>query len=106
MQDAHIRDEAKYLVGGGFDAWLMKVREVADRRPRGLNEIVCLEAFQQRFQRSGGASERLNANSPFCPRANALVYQAPDWACFINAIALNDGSIYGELVIAQAESTP
>jgi hypothetical protein len=38
--------------------------------------------------------------------ASALVYQAPDWPCFINAIALNAGSIYGELVIAQAKSTP
>ena len=35
-----------------------------------------------------------------------LVYQAPDWACYINAVALNRGSIYGDLVIAQAESTP
>jgi hypothetical protein len=36
----------------------------------------------------------------------ALVYQAPDWPCFINAVALNHGSIYGDLVIAQAKSTP
>jgi len=35
-----------------------------------------------------------------------VVYQAPDWACFINAVELNDRSIYGDLVIAQAKSTP
>jgi len=36
----------------------------------------------------------------------ALVYQDPDWPCFIKAIGLNARSIYGELVIAPAKSTP
>jgi len=35
-----------------------------------------------------------------------LVYQDPDWACIIKALGLNDGSIYGDLVIARAKSTP
>jgi hypothetical protein len=48
----------------------------------------------------------MNNDSTFGPWASALVYQAPDWPCFINTIALNAGSIYGELVIAQAKSTP
>lgn len=38
--------------------------------------------------------------------ANALVYQATDWPCFVKAVALNPGSIDGDLVIAQAKSTP
>jgi hypothetical protein len=48
----------------------------------------------------------MNKYSMFGPWVSALVYQAPDWPCFINAIALNAGSIDGELVIAQAKSTP
>jgi hypothetical protein len=35
-----------------------------------------------------------------------LVYQRPDWPFFINEVALNAGSIYGDLAIAQAKSTP
>lgn len=35
-----------------------------------------------------------------------LVYQASDCPSFINAVALNAGSIYGDLVIAQVKSTP
>jgi hypothetical protein len=53
-----------------------------------------------------GKHEEMNKYSMFGPWASALVYQAPDWPCFINAIALNAGSIDGELVIAQAKSTP
>lgn len=35
-----------------------------------------------------------------------LVYQGADWPCYIKAIGLNPGSIYGDLVIAWAKSTP
>lgn len=35
-----------------------------------------------------------------------LVYQDLDWPWFIKAIELNPGSVYGDLVIAQAKSTP
>lgn len=35
-----------------------------------------------------------------------LVYQDPDWPSFIKGLELNRYSIYGELVIAQAKSTP
>lgn len=48
----------------------------------------------------------MNFCTIFCWRAIALAYQATDWACFIKGLALNAGSIYGELVIAQAKSTP
>jgi hypothetical protein len=48
----------------------------------------------------------VNLNSLFNQWPSALVYQEADWPCFINAVALNSGSIYGELVIAQAKSTP
>jgi hypothetical protein len=48
----------------------------------------------------------MNLHSFFRWQTSMLVYQAPDWPCFINAVALNRGSIYGELVIALAYSTP
>jgi hypothetical protein len=35
-----------------------------------------------------------------------LVYQEPDWPWFIKTIELNPSSIYGDLVIAPAKSTP
>jgi hypothetical protein len=44
--------------------------------------------------------------SYFAWRTDSLVYQDPDWPCFIKAIELNRRSIYGDLVIAQARSTP
>jgi hypothetical protein len=48
----------------------------------------------------------MNINSFLFWRTGVLVYQAPDWPCFIKALELNGGSIYGDLVIAQGKSTP
>jgi hypothetical protein len=48
----------------------------------------------------------MNEDSVLRWRTAALVYQASDWACFIKALELNHCSIYAELVIAQAKSTP
>jgi hypothetical protein len=48
----------------------------------------------------------MNGYSLFDRHTIALVYQATDWACYINALVLNPGSIYVDLVIAQAKSTP
>jgi len=48
----------------------------------------------------------MNIYSVFRWRTEVLVYQATDWPCIINALELNRGSIYGDLVIAQAKSTP
>ena len=50
--------------------------------------------------------EPMNLDSLLGWRASLLVYQASDWAWFIKAVVLNHRSIYGELVIAQAKSTP
>jgi hypothetical protein len=50
--------------------------------------------------------QEVNNCSVFARHAAALVYQGPDWPCFIKAIELNAGSIYGDLVIAQGKSTP
>ena len=71
-----------------------------------LDDMVRLDAFQQQFQRATVPAERLNLDSILRWRTGALVYQAPDWPCYINALELNRGSIYGDLVIARAESTP
>lgn len=48
----------------------------------------------------------MNLYSYLVWQTDVLVYQDPDWPCFIKALGLNPGSIYGELVIAQAKSTP
>ena len=48
----------------------------------------------------------MNQNSVLSRHTIALVYQARDWPCIIKALVLNAGSIYGDLVIAQAISTP
>jgi len=48
----------------------------------------------------------MNIGSFFSRHTGPLVYQGPDWPCFIKGLGLNDGSIYGDLVIAQAKSTP
>jgi hypothetical protein len=42
----------------------------------------------------------MNFGSEFYRCATALVYQVADWPCFINEVALNGGSIYGDLAIA------
>jgi hypothetical protein len=48
----------------------------------------------------------MKRDSLLCWRTEGLVYQAPDWPWFIKAVELNARSIYGDLVIAQAKSTP
>jgi hypothetical protein len=48
----------------------------------------------------------MNLSSLLRWQTGMLVYQDPDWPCFLNALELNAGSIYGDLVIAQAKSTP
>jgi hypothetical protein len=48
----------------------------------------------------------MNICSLFRWQTGGLVYQGPDWPCFLNALELNAGSIDGDLVIAQAKPTP
>jgi hypothetical protein len=84
--------------------WRARARGAAQQT--ALDGMVLLEVFQQQFQRPLPISEKVNFDSLLRCCAKALVCQAPDWPWFIKALELNARSIYGDLVIAQAKSTP
>ena len=71
-----------------------------------MNGLVRVRTILLRFQVASRAPEETEIDSFFQHPDVALVYQAPDRPRVIIPVKLNDGSLYGDLVIAQVDSTP
>src|SRR6266702_5787987 len=75
MQAVHIREGHKNWWGIGVEAGRMEFERLLAKALSGLDGMVRLEVFQQRFQCPWRELERKNQNSIFSRWAKALVYQ-------------------------------